>query len=275
MARRARMRSPMATADATRASLLSIVEAEPPVTFDRSTIADLPAPARRLLERTVPEQIPLTPAFELTMRGEIRLGRRWFPFTADQLIVAGAGFVWSPIVGGRLVRFSGADVLGPHGAHIEFRLHGRVPVVKADGPDVAHSAAGRLAAETVAWLPHALTPQAGARWTGIDESRATVTLDVPGREIPVTVVVDDDGRLQQLFLQRWRDSTKPPALAAFGGAVGTLHEAEGGVVIAGSGAVGWDWNTPGQAEGEFFKYTITSARFPGAAAPNDTTKGTP
>ena len=105
------------------------------------------------------------------MRGEIRLAGRWLPFTAEQLLRASTGFVWAPIVGGRLIRFAGADALGPDGARIEFRLHGRIPIVRGSGADIARSANGRLAAETVAWLPAALTPQAGARWIAVDTTR--------------------------------------------------------------------------------------------------------
>jgi hypothetical protein len=33
------------------------------------------------------------------------------------------------------------------------------------------------------------------------------------------------------------------------------------VRIASGGTVGWDWGTPGQVEGEFFRYRITSVEF--------------
>ncbi len=258
--------SPVA-ADTTWAALASTVEDEPSPPFDPATLDDLPAPARRLLTRALPAGTPLDTAVELTMEGEIKLGGRWLPFTAEQILRAGVGFVWVPTVGGRIVRFAGADVLGPDGARMEFKLHGRIPVVRADGPDIARSAAGRLAAETVVWLPQALTPQAGAPWTGIDGERATVTVDAAGQRVPIEVAVDGEGRLTSLALQRWK-GTKPPALAAFGGSVQALHITDTGVAIAGSGIVGWDWNTPKQADGEFFRYTITSARFLGQVSPN-------
>jgi hypothetical protein len=136
------------------------------------------------------------------------------PFTTDQVLQAGVGFVWKPIVGGRVVRFVGADILGPDDARMEFRLQGLIPVAKASGPDTARSAVGRLAAETVAWLPQATTPQAGARWRAVDSERATVTLDVVGGTVDVEVTVDADGRLKGIGLQRWNGSTNPPVLRA-------------------------------------------------------------
>lgn len=248
-------------ADTTRATLASTPDAGPNLTFDPATLDDLPAPARRLLNRALPPGVPLSSAVELTMEGEIKLGGRWLSFTADQILRAGVGFVWAPTVGGRIIRFTGADVLGPNGARIEFRFHGRIPVVRGSGPDIERSAAGRLAAETVAWLPQALTPQAGATWSGTGDKQATVTIHSAGQPIDVDLAVDHEGQLTWLALQRWKDSAKPPGYAAFGGSVQSLHTTDNGVVIARSGVVGWDWDTPKQAGGEFFHYTIKSARF--------------
>ncbi len=214
-----------------------------------------------MLLRAIPAGAPLASAIELTMSGEIKLGRGWLPFTADQILRAGVGFVWRPIVGGRLIRFTGADVLGPDGAEVDFRLHGRLPVVRASGPDVDRSARGRLAAETVAWLPQALTPQAGARWAALDHHRAIVTIDAAGEPTGVEVTIDDEGQLRALALERWKDSAEPPAFAPFGGAVDGLFSTDDGVAIASRGTVGWGWGTAGQADGEFFRYTIGAAHF--------------
>lgn len=251
----------VAFADTARATLASMLDPGPDLVFDPGTLDDLPAPARRLLNRALPPGVPLSSAVELTMEGEIKLGGRWLPFTADQILRAGVGFVWAPTVGRRILRFTGADVLGPDGARIEFRLHGRIPVVRGSGPDIERSAAGRLAAETVAWLPQALTPQAGATWSGTDDEQATVTIDAAGQRVDVNLAVDDDGQLTWLALQRWRDSAKPPRYAAFGGSVDGFHTTDTGVIIARSGVVGWDWGTPEQAAGEFFHYAVKSARF--------------
>jgi hypothetical protein len=246
-------------------------EAPGSAVFDRGSLIDLPEPAQRLLLNALPDRTPLYDTVRLSMCGEIRLAGRWLPFTARQILRAGMGFVWTPIVGGRLIRFVGADALGPEGARIEFRLHGRIPVVRGSSPDIARSAHGRLAAETVAWLPQALTPQAGASWTAIDHHRATVTLDGPGGPTDVDVTVDERGALTALGLRRWKDSAKPPALAPFGGTVESLFAVADGVAIAGVGTVGWDWGTPGEAAGAFFRYEITDADFGSSSAPESPT----
>ena len=256
-------------ADATWAALAT-APAGAAQRFDPASLDGLPAPARRYLDWALPRGAPLSSRVELGMEGEIKLGGRWLRFTARQILRAGFGFVWAPVVGGRVLRFVGADALGPDGAQIEFRFHGRIPVVKGTNEDVRRSAQGRLAAETVAWLPQALTPQSGARWVGVDDQRSVVTINAAGDDIDVEVAVDDDGRLRSLGLQRWNDSAKPPGYAPFGGTVDSVHVVSDGVRIAGSGTVGWGWHTPRQSDGVFFRYRITAADVP-ATPPAETT----
>jgi hypothetical protein len=240
---------------------LSDVSPLAPAAFDPATLTDLPAPAQRFLGRALASRVALSDTVELSMEGEIELGGRWLPFTAEQILRAGEGFVWSPVVGGRLVRFVGADLLTAHDARMEFRFHGVIPVVRADGPDVRRSAQGRLAAETVAWLPQALTPQRGARWTPVDDERAIVTLHAAGADVDITVDVDDDGRIRRAGLDRWNGSADPPRLEPFGASVDSTFTASNGVGIAGSGTAGWGFGTDAEADGIFFRYRITAATF--------------
>ncbi|MDY7100840.1 MAG: DUF6544 family protein [Actinomycetota bacterium] len=227
--------------------------------FDPATLRDLPDPARRFLGRVLPEGAPLAMATTLSQSGEIRLGKRWMPFTADQLLVAGAGFVWKPVVGSGLMRVTGSDVLTAAGAAMDFRLWGLVPVARGSGPDVTRSAIGRLVAETVAWLPQALTPQAGAVWTPVDHRRAVVRLAALGESVDVEVTVGDDGRLRSLSLDRWSDRLDPPGFEPFGAHVDGELTGPDGVVIAGAGTGGWGWDTPQWPDGAFYRYTVDEA----------------
>jgi len=232
--------------------------------FDPATTHSLPDPARRFLRRAVTDGAPLAPAVELEMVGAIKLGPRWFPFTARQILRRNVGLIWQATVGGHILRFKGADTLGPDGARLDFKLHGLIPVARATGIDVLKSARGRLAAETVAWLPQALTPQLGTRWHPIDDHHARVAVPV-GDEVVVyvEVAVDDNGVLNEIALQRWNDSAKPPRAVPFGASITMEHITRDGVRIAGGGSVAWEWGTPAESAGEFFRYTITSARFVG------------
>ena len=145
---------------------------------------------------------------------------------------------------------------------MHFRLHGLIPVVHSSGPDIARSGAGRLAAETVAWLPQALVPQSGAQWTPIDQHRAIVTLAHPGGTSNVEVTVDDQGRLRSAGLDRWNGSTKPPRLEPFGGEFDDEFVTPDGVRLADRCRVGWGWNTDGWATGQFFTARLDSALSP-------------
>jgi hypothetical protein len=155
-----------------------------------------------------------------------------------------------------LLRFVGADMLGADGARMEFRLHGIIPVAKASGADTVRSAAGRLAAETVAWLPQATTTQVGARWKPVDDERANVTLDAARETVDVQVTVDAAGRLRALELERSNASADPPGSQPFGSEVRDEHETASGVKVAGSGLVAWDYGTPSAAAGEFLRYRL-------------------
>ncbi len=230
-----------------------------PELFDPRTLDGLPAPAARWLRHALPDGTPVFRAVKVVMSGSIKLGSRWMPFTADQILRAGVGFVWRPVVGGRFLRFIGADVFGPDEARMEFRLQGLITVAKASGPDVARSAAGRLAAETVAWLPQATTPQAGARWREVDDDRAVVSLDIAGEAVDVEVTVDSTGCLRAVQLQRWSNDVEPPGFEPFGADVSEEFCTDVGVRLAGSGLVGWGHGTPEWPSGQFFRFTIEGA----------------
>lgn len=232
--------------------------------FSAEMVEHLPAPAQRFLLRAIPEGAALWPVCELSMTGEIRLGGRWFPFRARQILRAGVGFFWKATVGGRILRFDGFDCLEPAGARMQFRLHGLVPVATASGGDTARSAAGRLASETVAWLPQALLPATGARWEPIDDHSSMVNIDAGGEAVQVQVEVDREGRLKSIGLERWKTETRPPSLAPFGGLLNEEFVCENGVRIAGTGSVGWEWGTPQWLDGEFFRFQITRADMPGS-----------
>jgi len=236
-------------------NLLATPDQKPFELFDSATLDDLPEPAARWLRRVLPDQTPLVRAIELVMQGEIRIGR-WLPFTATQVLRAGVGFVWKPVVGGRLLRVLGADILGPDDARMEFRLHGRIPLAKSTGPDTARSGAGRLAAETVAWIPQASTPQAGATWQPIDGNRAAVTLDAAGTDVQIVVEVDGQGQLQSVHLDRWNSANKSPGLQPFGGDITHEYVTPDGVRIAGGGTIGWKHQTTEWPKGQFFRFDL-------------------
>ncbi len=245
--------------DVSQRRLLVDPEERVTATFDSDTLDGLPVPAQRFLGRALPAGVPIATTVEVDATGTIKLGTSWWTFRSTQILRAADGFVWQPTVRRGPLRVSGADSYVDGTGTMAFRLFGLVPVVRAAGPDVDRSAAGRLAAETVAWLPQATTPQAGATWTPVDDERATVTLPTPAGPIDVTVTVGDDGRVRSTSMMRWDSSSDPPGERTFGGAASDEYTTEAGVRIMGDGAVGWDWGTPRWIDGEFFRFHITRA----------------
>lgn len=238
--------------------------------FHPADVDGLPAPARRLLCHALAPGVPLASSVVLEMTGEIRLGARWLPFHARQVLAAGRGFVWAARVGRPPMVVTGADSLIDGRGHLGFRLWGLLPVARASGPDIDRSTVGRLAAETVVWLPQALTPAAGATWTAVDDTHATVRVPAGEAAVDVTVSVDPAGRLRALQLHRWGSPDgAAPGRYPFGGDVDAEATFDG-VTMASAGRVGWWWGTPRRDDGVFFRYRIIHAGYgDGATAPRD------
>jgi hypothetical protein len=171
--------------------------------FVPDTLDLLPFPAEKYLRHALAGGAPLARSADVRMRGMLRVGPEdWVPFEARERISAERGFLWEGRVGvlGRMV-LEGADWLLADEAGVTYALADWWPTVDREGPEVARSAAGRMLVD-LAWLPAALTPQRGARWSRGDTDRAVVT--VPGNPNPMTVLVGDNGRLQEASILRRR-----------------------------------------------------------------------
>ena len=229
-----------------------------PEPFDATMVADLPEPARRWLTHAIAAGTPLWPSVVLTMRGEIRLGS-WRPFTATQVLAPPRGFIWAATARFLGLRVTGFDRYSSGSGQMSWRLGGLVPVMRATGADVTRSAAGRLAGE----MALAPTTFRGATWQlGAGSDRAVATRQIDGQAESAEFSVAADGRLHGVLMQRWGNPTGEP----FGRyPFGVTVEAEStfaGVTIGSRLRAGWWWGTDRQAEGEFFRATITGAVFP-------------
>lgn len=230
---------------------------EPKDPFDPAMVADLPVAARRWLEHAIAPGTLLWPSVVLTMRGEIRLGS-WRPFSATQVLAPPRGFIWAATA-----RFAGLPVTGfdrysSGSGQMNWRLGGVVPVMTVTGVDVTRSAAGRLAGE----MALAPTSFRGAIWTpGADDDHAVATWRIGDEEERAEFSIGADGRLDGVVMQRWGN----PGGAPFGRyPFGVDIQAErtfAGVTIGSQLRAGWWWGTERQAEGEFFRATITGAEF--------------
>jgi hypothetical protein len=141
---------------------------------------------------------------------------------------------------------------------MRWRLLGLVPVMAADGPDLSRSAAGRVVGEAM-WVPTALLPRFGVDWSAADDHHLSARWRVDTYEAALELVVDDQGWLRESVFQRWGDPDRTGSygLHPCGGEV-TAYASFGGVSVPARGRAGWFYGTNRWAEGEFFRYQLTS-----------------
>lgn len=216
----------------------------------------LPEPAARHLRAVIRPGAVVAQSVALRMRGRIRVGR-WLSFRAREVLNPHRGFVWTARAAALI---AGSDrYVDGHGA-MAWRLGGLVPVARAEGADVSRSAAGRAAAEAL-WVPTALLPRCGVRWTSEGPDTATYHYDLDGLPMSVTYRVDPLGRITSLVLDRWGDpdGTGTWGPRRFGGHV-TAYRRWGDVHLPAAGLIGWDVDTARWPRGAFFDFTLTDAR---------------
>jgi hypothetical protein len=225
--------------------------------FDLTMVADLPEPARRWLTHAIAPGTPLWRSAELAMHGQIRLSA-WRPFTATQVLAPPDGYIWAATARFLRLPVVGYDRLSSGTAEMRWRLLGVVPVMTAEGPDIARSAAGRLAGEGVL-LPTTFRAATWAR-SGHPDT-AVATWRIGGEEQAVELHVGPDGQLLGVLLRRWGTPNGAPyGQYPFGVAV-DAERAFAGITIPSAFRAGWWWGTERQDEGEFFRARITRATF--------------
>ena len=249
----------LAPANARRPSVWDLeAELAPPAAqgvFAEEELAGLPEPVRRYFRAAIAPGTPLAAAVRLEMRGSIKLGGRWLPFRARQVLAPHRGFVWAARVAGGV--FAGSDQYIDGRGWMDWRMLGVIPVVHAGGPDVSRSAAARAGAEAI-WIPTALLPRFGVTWTADDETHLTAHHRVDDVDLTVQYTLDDRARLRAVQFDRWGDPTNTKAwgLYPFGldtSASATFH----GLTVPQEGRVGWFHGADRWAVGEFFRFTIT------------------
>ncbi len=224
--------------------------------FDPNDFAHLPALAQRYLAHAIAPGTPLASAVRLRMHGTIKLSR-WHPFKAEQVLVQGRGMIWRATVriGGVAVR--GSDrFLDGEGA-MRWNVFGCIPLIRASGPDISRSAAGRFAAESV-WLPSLLCG-AGVSWSADDAIGARAHFAVDGYPADVALALSA-GCVQSVATSRWGNPDGGRFREIPFGARVEQEATFGGYTIPARLAVGWHAGT-GRFEGEarFFHVTIDDA----------------
>jgi hypothetical protein len=224
-----------------------------PDSFSEHELESLPDPVRRYFEAAIAPGTPLATSARFRMVGSIKLGERWVPFRARQIEAPHHGFVWFARAG----VIVGSDRYADGHGVMNWRVLGLISVMRADGPDVSRSAAGRVGAEAV-WVPTALLPRFGATWTATDPHHVKARYRLDETDIELHFTLGDDARVRCVVFDRWGDpdSTGSWGYHPFGFEV-TGHASFDGVTIPSSGRAGWFYGTDRWNEGEFFRAEIT------------------
>jgi uncharacterized protein DUF6544 len=232
-----------------------------PGTFAGEELDGLPEPARRHLTQAIALGTPLATSARLRMRGRIKIGR-WLPFRARQVLDPHHGFVWAARTAGVI---TGSDRYVDGAGGMDWKLAGLVTVMHADGPDVSRAAAGRAGAEAI-WVPTALLPRFGVRWSASGPDQVTASYRIADVPLEVHYQLDADGRVVSFVFERWGDpdNTGSWSWHPFGGEI-TGYATFDGVTIPSAGRVGWFFGTDRWPASEFFRYQITDLHLVGAA----------
>ena len=221
--------------------------------FDPSKLGALPEPVRRYFKASIAPGTVVATAATLRIRGTIKIGR-WLPFHSDEVLSPHRGLVWRARAA-RLI--SGHDAYLDGQGEMQWKLLGLATVMRADGPDVAKSAAGRCGGEGV-WLPTALLPEMGVSWTALEPNHVVAAFAVDTTAVELHIRIDSAGLVESLSFDRWGDPDRSGSFDwhAFGGEI-TGHQTFHGFTIPSSGRWGWFPGTDRWHEGEFFRCRIT------------------
>lgn len=227
--------------------------------FDAARLSGLPEPARRYLEHAITPGAPLASAVYLRMHGEIKL-KGWCRFEAEQLICWQQGMIWQAAVHMHGLVIRGGDRFWNAQGVLSWKLFGILPLVRASGPDITRSAAGRVNIESI-WLPSVLC-QENVSWSAPDHTRFRARFHAHAETAEIDYTIDRGGKLVSVNMPRWGN----PGGGAFhyvncGGQVEEERTFDG-FTIPSRLRVGWYFGSKRfEREGEFFRVTIDEALY--------------
>jgi hypothetical protein len=193
------------------------------------------------------------------MHGEIKL-KRWYPFSAEQVICWSRGFIWQAVVRMGALAIRGSDRFVDGQGAMRWKLFGLVPLVTASGPDITRSAAGRVNMEG-AWLPSVLCRE-DVSWSALDRSRIRASFTARGETAELDFTIDENGAAKSVSMPRWGNPEGAEfRYVTFGGLV-EKEAAFDGYTIPTRLRLGWHFGTERfESEGEFFRATIAAAAY--------------
>jgi len=238
-----------------------LVDTPPRESFRPEMLAGLPPPARDWLTHAIAPGTPLWRSARLTMHGTLKVGGRWCPFTATQVHAPGRGMLWKARARMMGLPIVGHDLYAEGRGEMRWKLLGLVPVVTADGPDIARSARGRLAAEAIIMVPTWLVSP-HVTWTAEGSRTVVARFAVDGEPFDIRLELGEAGALRRVSLLRWGKPLSEDAVGLFPFGCEVLEERTfAGLTVPYRMRAGWFFGQERfETEGEFFRATLDSLR---------------
>jgi hypothetical protein len=214
--------------------------------YTPAQLAGLPDPAARYFA------FALTPGQRVIRRARLRQAGgfstrpgAWSPMSATQHVtVRPPGLVWDAAIRmapGIHVRVRDSYLAGV--GRMRGKAAALLTVVDQGGtPEMAVATLQRYLAEAP-WVPTALLPTAGVRWTAVDDGTARAALtdrDAAGREVTaeVTFTFDERGAIVGVAADRYRDVNGTPVQTPWVGRY-WAYERVNGMMVPREGEVAW------------------------------------
>jgi hypothetical protein len=217
-------------------------DAEAPYSIDM--LAGLPAPVVRYFRTTLTPGQPMVRTARLRQSGEFRTrldDDSWSRFDALQYATASPpGFVWDARIRmAPLLDIRVRDVYRQGAGGMLGSLGSIFTVLDTEtSPELSSGALQRFLAESV-WLPTALLPGRGVRWTALDDSSATATLRDHDVEVSLEFRFNAAGDVIGVYTPaRYREQdgefVPTPWVGTF-----AAHDTRGGMRVPLTGEVAW------------------------------------
>ena len=188
--------------------------------YSASRLQGLPAPVMRYFRAVLKDGQPIVQRAQVTWKGEFNMGHpdhdKWVSFSAEQTFVPGApGFVWnarmrmapgvSAVVRDGFVEGEGSMIAKVAGVLTVARV--------SDTPLLAVGALQRYLGEAI-WLPTALLPSQGVKWSPIDDTRARATLNAGRSAASLEFQFDSEGLIIHVYAHErvFDDGKNPPSI---------------------------------------------------------------
>ena len=220
--------------------------------FNPESFINLPDLARRYLEQAIAPGTLLASTVRLWMHGEMKLGKHWHSFKAEEVICWDRGMIWQATT-----LMNGLPILGCDRV-VDGVGNASWNTIQRSGEDITRSCVGRVHAESI-WLPSVLC-NPDIIWTELNASQVQATFTALGEPAKLTLTVSNQGVLEQIKVDRW-GSLKGEAFHY--GDFGGIAEDSGtfdGYTIPTRLRIGWLFGSERfESEGESFHCTIDKA----------------